>query len=48
MSDSNGGLYCLAHVGVLGYDVSEKAELSLDKLMHGKKGLLMQKFPRLT
>ena len=44
MSDTNEDLYCLANVGVLDYDVSEKAELSLDKHTHGKKGLLMHTF----
>ena len=36
--DSGGGLYCLANVGVLDYDVSEKAELSLDRHIVAKTG----------
>ena len=36
--DPGGGLYCLANVGVLDYEVSEKAELSLERHIIGKTG----------
>ncbi len=38
MVDETGGIYCLAHAGLLPYDVSEKAVQALDKQTFNKKG----------
>ncbi len=38
VTDATGSLFCLVDVGLLDYDVSEKAEHSMEKHLHGKKG----------
>ncbi len=39
VADKSGGIYCLAYTGLLSYDVSEKAVLTLEDHTSGKTGM---------